>query len=701
MSKKKTALFILTALLLAVAAIPSCKTNTLAYNGKDAVIKGEDGYLFRAFGQSSTELSDFCGEDLYGDDALDNVVGALSEISDALLSRGCKTVFVLVPSKMAIYRDKLPENVKKDYSSSRKYTQLRSALLSAGLDVTDLTELFERVKDGEQLYDTAADTLNDAGGYRVAEAAITALNEKYRENKAEIKVPAKADYTVETAEDETHALTREYRNITGETVPNRTVTYKENSVKYEDAGYDYEATYATEIPYADREVGYGHPSLLVLDTGNSVSSRKFFSAVTSLSVFRRGIVADETVLERAKPEYAVIIINENELSSLPSNKKPIETVSGTSAAPVVNATAYSDKDRFVIFGSCEKNSTITATGGTKEVTARSYGGEFVIEVPIRDTPAESRISLYCTADGKEQSEAVTISAKYSKRNGYKDVVIGKEGHLHYQETVGDFTGETLWPDETVQQYVSYLNAKADRIHAVSPNTKIIYVIAPNHLTIYPETAPDELQAKKCDDSRLKQLIKAFENNEKLTFLDLITPLMNAKETAPYRLYNRTDTHWNELGAYYAYREIMNAAAKDFPAAAPDPLDSFNVFTKTVAGGDMANFLDVDLNVVTEEGVYVRSKTELKSGISKDYSMNFANAWFSDYHEFKINDSNLPTMIMYRDSFSTNLMSFMAEKFSYSVFYTMWERPDDLDAIAEMKPDYIIYEFVERSLGGLQ
>ena len=46
------------------------------------------------------------------------------------------------------------------------------------------------------------------------------------------------------------------------------------------------------------------------------------------------------------------------------------------------------------------------------------------------------------------------------------------------------------------------------------------------------------------------------------------------------------------------------------------------------------------------------------------------------------------------------MSFLAEKFSHSVFYTMWERPDDLDAIAEMQPDYIVYEFVERSLGGL-
>ena len=139
---------------------------------------------------------------------------------------------------------------------------------------------------------------------------------------------------------------------------------------------------------------------------------------------------------------------------------------------------------------------------------------------------------------------------------------------------------------------------------------------------------------------------------------------------------------------------------DFPAAAPDPLDDFNVFTKEVPGGDMANFLEVDLNDVTEHGVYVRAKNGLKSGINKDYSMNFSNAWFSDRHEFQTDNKELPTMIMYRDSFSTNLMSFLAEKFSYSVFYTMWEYPDDYDFIQEMQPDYIIIEHVERGLNGL-
>jgi hypothetical protein len=391
------------------------------------------------------------------------------------------------------------------------------------------------------------------------------------------------------------------------------------------------------------------------------------------------------------------MINENELSALPVKSDIIHNDTDISAAPVISASAYTDPGHVVLFGVCEEHTTVTVKGGERDVSIRAESGEFVIEVPILQTD-ESYISVSCLTDGKSESENISQKVKYTKMHGDKGVIIGKDGHLHYYETIGDYTGETLLSDDAVSAYVGYLSAKAARIHAVSPNTKIIYVVPPNHLTIYPETAPDNLT--KCDNSRLKQLVNAFKDNEDIAFLDLTTPLLEAKKTAPYRLYNKTDTHWNELGAYYAYREIMDYVAKDYPKAAPEPLESFNVFTRRVAGGDMANFLGLDLNVVTEEGVYVRSKTGLKSGINKDYSMNFANAWFSDYHEFNIGGEDLPTLLMYRDSFSTNLMSFLAEKFSHSVFYTMWERPDDLDAIAEMQPDYIIYELVERSLGGL-
>ncbi len=690
---KKTSLSVVLALCATFlfALVPSCAPGggKPAYNGEDGVIKGYDGYLFDA-----DIISDFTA---FNEDEAAKKAGALIKISDELREKNCETLFVLVPSKAVVYKDKLPDNVKSGFTEQRRYTQLYSALSGAGARVLDLYPDFDGKKDGAQLYHTASDELNDLGGFYLFSAVAEKINGDFGKT---VRLSAVYDYAIETFEDASYPLTREYRNITGETVPNKTVSLKEKETLYTDAGYDYENTDATAVPVASRTGNFDYPRFLLLCGRRSLACRKFFSAVSALAVFRLGFTADETVTDRAAPEYAVIIINEDEIPSLPSLSGPVESKTEISAAPVIKATAYTDRSRFVIFGSCEKNSTVYVEGGESPVSVFSADGEFVIEAPVMKTD-RSKLAVYCITNGKKPGEKIELPVKYSKANGFKNVVIGKDGHLHYQETIGDYTGETLWSEETVSQYVGYLSAKADRIHAVSPDTKIIYVVPPNHLTVYPETAPDSLVPMKSENSRLKQLVNAFRDSDKIIFPDLTSALLEAKKTAPYRLYNKTDTHWNELGAYYAYREIMEIVAKDFPAAAPEPLENFNVFTKTVDGGDMVNFLGIELSAVTEEGVYVRSKKELKSGISKDYSMNFANEWFSDYHEFKINDKKLPTMIMYRDSFSTNLMSFLAEKFSKSRFYTMWERADEYDLYAEMKPDYLIFEFVERSLDGLQ
>ena len=44
------------------------------------------------------------------------------------------------------------------------------------------------------------------------------------------------------------------------------------------------------------------------------------------------------------------------------------------------------------------------------------------------------------------------------------------------------------------------------------------------------------------------------------------------------------------------------------------------------------------------------------------------------------------------------MSFMAEKFSRSVFMEMWNYKDDLRLCRGIKPDYIIIEYAERNFG---
>ena len=204
--------FLAFVLLVLAAAAPIYREGVPDYDEKYDVIEGSGGFLFRARGASSDELGDFSGKNLYTEDALSRTVTALTSIAGKLRDGGCGVLFVFVPSKMTVYRDRLPGNVARLYSAERKYTELLSALEGAGERTLDLTETFSRIKDGEQIYHTASDDLNDPGGFRLAEASLSALG---------LGAPKETDYDISESSDTDYPLCREYRNETGKTAPKR------------------------------------------------------------------------------------------------------------------------------------------------------------------------------------------------------------------------------------------------------------------------------------------------------------------------------------------------------------------------------------------------------------------------------------------------------------------------------------------------
>ena len=58
---------------------------------------------------------------------------------------------------------------------------------------------------------------------------------------------------------------------------------------------------------------------------------------------------------------------------------------------------------------------------------------------------------------------------------------------------------------------------------------------------------------------------------------------------PILLYPKTETHWNELGAFYGYRAIMTALARSIPIDHPETLslERYDVKSSRYPGGDMA------------------------------------------------------------------------------------------------------------------
>jgi hypothetical protein len=62
---------------------------------------------------------------------------------------------------------------------------------------------------------------------------------------------------------------------------------------------------------------------------------------------------------------------------------------------------------------------------------------------------------------------------------------------------------------------------------------------------------------------------------------------------------------------------------------------------------------------------------------------------------EINDPSLPRAVIFRDSFTSQLVPFLSEHFSRAVY--LWQNDFDADVVSKEHPDVVIQEIVGRHL----
>ena len=66
----------------------------------------------------------------------------------------------------------------------------------------------------------------------------------------------------------------------------------------------------------------------------------------------------------------------------------------------------------------------------------------------------------------------------------------------------------------------------------------------------------------------------------------------------------------------------------------------------------------------------------------------------------ISDADLPTAMIIRDSFSTNIYSFLNNAFAETYWQAMWDYKLDYDYIERTNPDYYIILITERNIDNI-
>jgi alginate O-acetyltransferase complex protein AlgJ len=137
---------------------------------------------------------------------------------------------------------------------------------------------------------------------------------------------------------------------------------------------------------------------------------------------------------------------------------------------------------------------------------------------------------------------------------------------------------------------------------------------------------------------------------------------------------------------------MKPVAAWFPGFQPLRLDDFSIKTKRDTAGDLAGMIGGGGLLSDIQYFFTPKKAFSATVVEK-------NKKPLDLFTMENRDDSLPRVVIFRDSFFTALVPFIAESFRRSAYY--WERWDTetpmVEIIGRHRPDIVLDEVVERIL----
>ena len=270
------------------------------------------------------------------------------------------------------------------------------------------------------------------------------------------------------------------------------------------------------------------------------------------------------------------------------------------------------------------------------------------------------------------------------------VILGRNGWLFYGDVDLQYY-RTLRPLTAAQldDWQNRLESRRDWLAA--REIPYLVVIAPIKSTIYPEYMPRAYN-RVHGETRLDQLMAHLNAHSNLAILDLREPLMEAKSHD--QVFYRTDTHWNNRGAYVGYKEIMTVLCRWLPQLEAIPVSAFEESDYSEPGRDLPLILGmrpyfwdhyVDLRMI---------RTNLAHEVQPGPPAGKLWTRGPDML-FEQPDKRLPRAVMFRDSYATWLIPLLAENFSHILY--SWQYTFNYEIVERERPAVVIQEMAERAL----
>lgn len=396
--------------------------------------------------------------------------------------------------------------------------------------------------------------------------------------------------------------------------------------------------------------------------------------------------------------------SENTSSAAPADFKDLSggNYAAKTETPVITEHRTVADGRAVYAGTCEAGATVYAVKDEKIiVSSKSYYGNFLFEISVNENENPLEFSLYAKRDDKALSDPVQTRADYyTDDKGISDWVwVGSDFHLFFSSTYDNYMRRDTLNSRQLERAKSTI---AERVQWLNDNlgAKPIYVLVPNPNEIYSEYMPDI--GKRPDKESLHDQTAKLLAEAGAVVIDM-KPILEQHKNDEFEIYHRTDSHWTEYAAYFAYRELFNYISKDFPASAPRPIEDFGYANESRQVGDLYTDLGMHVENLYETSVY--SHLKFKTPVDIPKYKNEISTLIADEptreHTFVNPDSEgKPNVIILRDSYSIMMFDYIAERCAETTLRAMWDFTFDKELFKSKDVDYVIYIICDMNLKNL-
>lgn len=264
--------------------------------------------------------------------------------------------------------------------------------------------------------------------------------------------------------------------------------------------------------------------------------------------------------------------------------------------------------------------------------------------------------------------------------------IGKEGWLfgYHKINTDKYRGEVLYTEEELARIQYNLEEKEKWLE--SQGSKFYLLVLPMKHDMYPEYLPPSMIPRSNVNQRT-QILDYLQDNSHIKLIDGHKAMFENKDN--FRLYYKTDLHWNQMGGFYTYVALMKELEKDFPDLKTLSLDDYTIIQKH---GDYSGDL---LDILNTDTFFSRDPYFLKKKGGASATMNPYRPLLpqeSDYTYFENENAPDIRLLVFRDSYSSYLIPHLSEGFSYSGY--SWHTNVLPDRVKKVAPDVVVQEIMQ-------